>query len=298
MASSRTTSTSGCPGAGGRGRRRSFATLWWYPHGLPHEARGLDVLHCPTFRGPVRSRRPRGSNGPRPRRPTPPGDVQPVDAALQPPCRPQGGAGGEARDRGVRVHARRDRRAARRARRADRRDPERGRARRSPRTARRPRASTCSPSGRWSRARTLPLRSRPRERLGCAAESRGARGWGDVQVEGWLGRVSDDELAALYRGAQLPRLSRRSTRASGSRCWRRWRAGRRSSRAPAARPRRSRAAPRCSSTRTTSRRSRPGSRRRQRGATSCASRGLERAAQFTWERVAAETRRVYEAAAA
>ena len=31
---------------------------WWYPHGLPREARGLDVLHCPTFRGPVRSRVP------------------------------------------------------------------------------------------------------------------------------------------------------------------------------------------------------------------------------------------------
>jgi alpha-1,3-rhamnosyl/mannosyltransferase len=30
----------------------------------------------------------------------------------------------------------------------------------------------------------------------------GSRGWGDVQVDGWLGRVSDDELAALYRGAR------------------------------------------------------------------------------------------------
>jgi glycosyltransferase involved in cell wall biosynthesis len=30
----------------------------------------------------------------------------------------------------------------------------------------------------------------------------GARGWGDVQVDGWLGAVSDDELAALYRGAR------------------------------------------------------------------------------------------------
>jgi len=30
----------------------------------------------------------------------------------------------------------------------------------------------------------------------------GARGWGDVTVQGWLGRVSDDELARLYRGAR------------------------------------------------------------------------------------------------
>jgi alpha-1,3-rhamnosyl/mannosyltransferase len=30
----------------------------------------------------------------------------------------------------------------------------------------------------------------------------GARGWGGVAVDGWLGRVSDDELATLYRGAR------------------------------------------------------------------------------------------------
>jgi glycosyltransferase involved in cell wall biosynthesis len=37
-------------------------TLWldlaWYPHVLPHRARDADVLHCPTYRGPVRSRVP------------------------------------------------------------------------------------------------------------------------------------------------------------------------------------------------------------------------------------------------
>jgi glycosyltransferase involved in cell wall biosynthesis len=30
----------------------------------------------------------------------------------------------------------------------------------------------------------------------------GAEGWGEVKVEGWVGRVSDEELAALYRGAR------------------------------------------------------------------------------------------------
>ena len=30
----------------------------------------------------------------------------------------------------------------------------------------------------------------------------GARGWGGVEAVGWLGRVSDDELARLYRGAK------------------------------------------------------------------------------------------------
>jgi len=30
----------------------------------------------------------------------------------------------------------------------------------------------------------------------------GARGWGGVDVEGWVGEVPDSELAALYRGAR------------------------------------------------------------------------------------------------
>jgi glycosyltransferase involved in cell wall biosynthesis len=37
-------------------------TLWldlaWYPHVLPHRARNADVLHCPTYRGPVHTRKP------------------------------------------------------------------------------------------------------------------------------------------------------------------------------------------------------------------------------------------------
>ncbi len=32
--------------------------LWWYPLELPRRARGLDVLHCPSFRGPLRSSTP------------------------------------------------------------------------------------------------------------------------------------------------------------------------------------------------------------------------------------------------
>src|SRR5439155_2648017 len=48
-----------------------------------------------------------------------------MDAALQPPCRSEGGAGGEARDRGLRVHAAGAGRASRRPGGADSRDPER-----------------------------------------------------------------------------------------------------------------------------------------------------------------------------
>ena len=52
----------------------------------------------------------------------------------------------------------------------------------------------------------------PRKNLGAAVEAArvagvelrvvGAPGWGGVEVPGWVGRPSDDELAALYRGAR------------------------------------------------------------------------------------------------
>ena len=60
----------------------------------------------------------------------------------------------------------------------------------------------CSPSGRSSRARTWTPPSRLPGGSAAPLKVVGARGWGDVQVDGWLGRVSDDELAALYRGAR------------------------------------------------------------------------------------------------
>jgi glycosyltransferase involved in cell wall biosynthesis len=51
----------------------------------------------------------------------------------------------------------------------------------------------------------------PRKNLECAVQAAslaglelrivGARGWGGVSVPGWVGRVSDEELARLYRGA-------------------------------------------------------------------------------------------------
>jgi len=37
---------------------------------------------------------------------------------------------------------------------------------------------------------------------GVAVRVVGTRGWGDVDVEGWVGEVPDAELAALYRGAR------------------------------------------------------------------------------------------------
>jgi len=44
---------------GGTGRVSSVARdALWYPIGLPRRARGFDVLHCTTFRGPTRARVP------------------------------------------------------------------------------------------------------------------------------------------------------------------------------------------------------------------------------------------------
>ena len=41
---------------GGGGRiTAALRDVWWYPVGLPRSARGLDVLHCPSFRAPARS---------------------------------------------------------------------------------------------------------------------------------------------------------------------------------------------------------------------------------------------------
>jgi glycosyltransferase involved in cell wall biosynthesis len=41
---------------GGGGRiTAAVRDAWWYPVALPLRARGLDVLHCPTYRAPLRS---------------------------------------------------------------------------------------------------------------------------------------------------------------------------------------------------------------------------------------------------
>ena len=41
---------------GGTGKAASVARdTWWYYAGLPRSARGLDLLHCTTFRGPLRA---------------------------------------------------------------------------------------------------------------------------------------------------------------------------------------------------------------------------------------------------
>ena len=100
----------------------------------------------------------------------------------------------------------------------------------------------------------------------------GARGWGGVEAQGghvtWLGEVDDAELARQYRGAAClvyPSLYEGLASPSSKR----WRAGPRSSRRPAGRRRRSPAARPSSWIRSTWGRSPPGSTRHCAGATSC-----------------------------
>ena len=64
------------------------------------------------------------------------------------------------------------------------------------------RASTCSRSRRSSRERTSLARSRRAQLAGVELRVVGARGWGGVDVPGWVGEMPDAELAALYRGAR------------------------------------------------------------------------------------------------
>jgi glycosyltransferase involved in cell wall biosynthesis len=187
---------------GGSGRLATVVRdLWWYPHGLPREARGLDVLHCPTFRGPVRSRVP---------------VVVTVHdlAVLRHP-----GTFNQWTRRYSRLAVPRVARAARRVIAVS--EFTRGeivellgvpadRLRVIPN-------AVGEPFGREGPAATgdyvlavgtleprknLAAAQQAAGRLGVELKVVGAQGWGGVEVDGWLGRVSDEELAALYRGAR------------------------------------------------------------------------------------------------
>ena len=187
---------------GGPGRLSSIARdAVWYPKGLARRARGLDVLHCPTFRGPVGGRTPTV--------------VTVHDLAilrhpesLPPWHRLYGRAGLATVVRGadavvalseftkgevvelVGVPAERIRVV--------------GNGVDTVFAADGPRAE-----GDYVLAvATLE----PRKNLGRVVEAAriagielrvvGARGWGGVDVPGWVGELPDAELAALYRGAR------------------------------------------------------------------------------------------------
>jgi glycosyltransferase involved in cell wall biosynthesis len=187
---------------GGSGRLATVVRdLWWYPHGLPREARGLDVLHCPTFRGPVRSRVP---------------VVVTVHdlAVLRHP-----GTFNQWTRRYSRLAVPRVARAARRVIAVS--EFTRGeivellgvpadRLRVIPNAVGEPfgREGPAAAGdyvlavGTLEPRKNLAAAQQAAGRLGVELKVVGAQGWGGVEVDGWLGRVSDEELAALYRGAR------------------------------------------------------------------------------------------------
>ena len=216
----------------------------WYPFRLGRAAGAVDVLHCTTFRAPLRPRAPLV--------------VTVHDLALlrHPEAFPRWHratgvralrAGVAAADAIVCVSAfTRDELVELLDVPAERTRIVPNASTRVGRTGLSPTATTSSRSARSSRGRTSPRRSKRRDRRGGAPRGRRAR-LGRRRRRGWVGEPSDTELAALCaaRGAWS---IRRCTRASGCLSWRRWRAAHPSSRAAAARRRRSPRVPRCSST--------------------------------------------------
>ncbi len=190
---------------GGAGRVATLARdAWWYPVVLPRAARGLDVLHCPTFRGPFRSPVPLV--------------VTVLDlAVLRHP-----GTFNQWTRRYSRLAVPRVARAARRIiaiSEFTRRElvellrvPEE-KIRVVPVgvgetfSAEGPRAEGeyVLAVGTLEPRKNLPRVADAARRAGVELRVVGARGWGDVDIAGdgvrFLGFVSDDELARLYRGA-------------------------------------------------------------------------------------------------
>jgi glycosyltransferase involved in cell wall biosynthesis len=190
---------------GGAGKASTLARdAWWYPVALPRRARGLDVLHCPSFRGPLRSRTP---------------FVVTVHdlAVLRHP---------EVFNRWTRTYSRalvpRVVRAAQRVIAvseftkseviellgvAEDRIRVVPNAVGAPFVPDGPRAGGeyVLAVGTLEPRKNLPRLAEATRRAGLELRIVGARGWGDVDVSGdgvrFLGFVADDELASLYRGA-------------------------------------------------------------------------------------------------
>lgn len=186
---------------GGGGRLASLARdTWWYHLGLPRRARRADVLHCTTFRAPLRAR--------------PPVVVTVHDLALL--------RHPEAFPPWHRLYGRAGLRQVVRAAAAvvavsefTRRETESllgvpaERIRVVP-NAVEPLFSPEGPraEGEYALAvgtleprKNLPRAVEAARRAGVELRVAGARGWGGVEVPGRVGRVTDEELAALYRGA-------------------------------------------------------------------------------------------------
>jgi glycosyltransferase involved in cell wall biosynthesis len=174
---------------------------WWYPYGLPGEAKGLSLLHCPTFRGPWRS------------------DVPVVVTVHDLAVLRHPGTFNLWTRRYSRLAVPRVARAARlviAVSEFTKREvvellglPEE-KIRVVPNGVGEPfgpegpaaEGDYVLAVGTLEPRKNLALVQQAAQALAVPLKVVGARGWGGVEVDGWLGRVSDDELAALYRGAR------------------------------------------------------------------------------------------------
>jgi glycosyltransferase involved in cell wall biosynthesis len=189
-------------GFDGHGRAGTVVRdLAWYPFGIAHEARSADVLHCTTMRGPLRTRLPVV--------------VTVHDCALLrhpdafPPWHRHTGRvalrhGVRSADAVVAVSA------FTRDELVELLDVPVERIHVVPNGL----EAVFGPDGPAAAGDyVLAVGTlEPRKNLGRAVEAAkranvelrvvGAPGWGGVEVPGWAGRVDDEELAALYRGAR------------------------------------------------------------------------------------------------
>ena len=187
---------------GGPGRASSITRdALWYPLGLGRRARSLDVLHCTTFRGPVDA-------------PVPTVLTVHDLAVLRAP---------EAFPRWHRLYGRAGLTRVLRAADAIVAVSEFTRGETIDLAGVSPDRVRVVPNGvddafgpdgpRAAGDYVLAVATlEPRKNLGRTVEAAreegvelrvvGARGWGGVDVEGWVGEIPDTELATLYRGAQ------------------------------------------------------------------------------------------------
>ena len=187
---------------GGSGRLASGARdTWWYYDGLPRAAAGLDVLHCTTFRGPLRAKVPFA--------------ITLHDLALvrHPELFPRWhrvsgrtGIGPVARaaDRVLAVSEFTKREAVELLGLPAERVTVIGNAVDpvfSP-DGRRAEGDYVLAVGTLEPRKNLKRVAAAAARAGFELRVVGARGWGDVETPRWVGEVSDEELAALYRGAR------------------------------------------------------------------------------------------------
>ena len=188
---------------GGASRAATVARdTWWYYAGLPRATRGLDVLHCTTFRGPLRASVPFTVT------------LHDLGLVRHPELFPRwhrlsGRAGigrvARAADRVLAVSEFTKREAVELLRVPEERVTVIGNAVDAVFVPDGPAAEGdyVLAVGTLEPRKNLRRVAEAARRVGVELRVVGARGWGGVGIPGWLGEVSDDELAALYRGARV-----------------------------------------------------------------------------------------------